>query len=39
MRVSGDATQIAALGFIGLMTIGAHHQEHHLMIARGGDVH
>lgn len=39
MRVSGDATQIAALGFIGLMTIGAHHQEHHLMMARGGDVH
>lgn len=39
MRVSGDATQIAALGFIGLMTIGAHHQEHHLMIARGSNVH
>jgi hypothetical protein len=39
MHVSGDATQIAALGFIGLMTIGAHHQEHHLMMARGGDVH
>ncbi|KQB95616.1 hypothetical protein AL073_15485 [Loktanella sp. 1ANDIMAR09] len=39
MHVSGDATQIVALGFIGLMTIGAHHQEHHLMMAQGGDVH
>lgn len=39
MRVSGDASQIAALGFIGLMTIGAHHQEHHLMMARGDDAH
>lgn len=39
MHVSGDASQIAALGFIGLMTIGAHHQEHHLMMARGDDAH
>lgn len=39
MRVSGDATQIAALGFIGLMTVGAHHQEHHLLLAQGSDVH
>ena len=39
MRVSGDASQIAGLGFIGLMTIGAHHQEHHLMMARGDGAH
>ena len=37
--VDGDATQIQALGFFGMMTIGAHHQEHHLMLARGGEPH
>lgn len=37
--VDGDATQIQALGFFGMMTIGAHHQEHHLMLARGGVPH
>ncbi|MGR3512344.1 MAG: hypothetical protein ACU0GG_06225 [Paracoccaceae bacterium] len=37
--VDGDATQIQALGFFGIMTIGAHHQEHHLMLARGGEPH
>ena len=34
----GDAKTIArirALGFIGLLTEGAHHAEHHLMIAKG----
>ena len=35
MQVSGDANQILALNFIGLMTIGAHHPEHHLSLARG----
>ncbi len=35
VRVSGDAQMISALGFHGLMTIGAHHQEHHLGIATG----
>lgn len=39
LHVSGDASQIAALGFIGLMTLGAHHRDHHLIMARGGDVH
>ena len=39
MRVEGDRSQIKALGFIGLMTIGAHHQEHHLMMAKGNIVH
>jgi hypothetical protein len=39
MQVDGNANQIQALGFIGLMTIGAHHQEHHLMMAKGTVVH
>lgn len=37
-RESGDAAtqaRIRGLGFIGLMVQGAHHTEHHLMIARG----
>ena len=37
--VEGDAVRIQALGFFGMMTIGAHHQEHHLMLARGGVPH
>jgi hypothetical protein len=35
---SGDPRQIAkikALGFMGIMVQGAHHQVHHLMMARG----
>lgn len=35
VRVSGEQLVIKALGFHGLMTIGAHHQEHHLGIATG----
>jgi hypothetical protein len=31
----GTAARIRGLGFIGLMTQGAHHAEHHLMIAKG----
>ena len=31
----GDLVRIAALGFIGVMTTGAHHQAHHLQIAMG----
>ena len=34
-----DAAKLRALGFIGVMARGMHHQEHHLMIARGGDPH
>lgn len=30
-----DAQKIRALGFIGVMTLGMHHQPHHLAIARG----
>lgn len=37
--VDGDAAQIQGLGFFGLMTIGAHHQEHHLMLAKGAAPH
>lgn len=35
---SNDAASVArirALGFFGIMTLGAHHQEHHLAIAKG----
>jgi hypothetical protein len=34
-----DAGKLRALGFIGVLTHGMHHQEHHLMIARGADPH
>lgn len=30
-----DAQRIQALGFFGILTLGAHHQPHHLMIAKG----
>lgn len=39
MIVDGDAAQIQSLGFFGVMTIGAHHQEHHLMLAKGAAPH
>lgn len=39
MRVFGEQQIIIALGFHGLMTIGAHHQEHHLGIATGTMTH
>ena len=31
--------QVLGLGFFGLMTIGAHHQQHHFMIATGRSPH
>ena len=31
--------QITGLGFFGLMTIGAHHQQHHFMIVMGHSQH
>jgi hypothetical protein len=34
-----DRVKLKALGFIGVMTRGMHHQEHHLMIARGQHPH
>lgn len=39
MKVPRDPTQIRGLGFIGLMRIGAHHQDHHLMLAQGVESH
>ena len=39
VSVRGDVGIIAALGFHGLMTIGAHHQGHHLRIATGSMAH
>lgn len=35
----GEIAKIAALGFFGIMATGAHHQEHHFMIAIGASVH
>jgi hypothetical protein len=35
----GNADMIRGLGFIGLMTVGMHHQAHHLALARGSDPH
>jgi hypothetical protein len=34
-----DLAKVRALGFIGVMTRGMHHQHHHLMIARGDHPH
>ena len=34
-----DQTKLRALGFIGVMTHGLHHQLHHLMLARGENPH
>jgi hypothetical protein len=35
----GDVAKLKGLGFIGVMSRGMHHQEHHLMIARGKHPH
>jgi hypothetical protein len=34
-----ELNQVLGLGFFGLMTIGAHHQQHHLMIGTGQSPH
>ncbi|WP_280955336.1 hypothetical protein [Cohaesibacter haloalkalitolerans] len=34
-----ELEKIKALGFYGVMTIGAHHQMHHLMMATGINPH
>lgn len=39
LTATGDAQRIRALGFIGLMTVGMHHQAHHLALARGEVAH
>ncbi len=37
--IPAEVTHIRGLGFIGLMVSGAHHQPHHLMMARGEHIH
>jgi hypothetical protein len=42
LEVSGteaDVAKINGLGFIGVLTLGMHHQAHHLMIAKGMNPH
>ncbi|HKJ61050.1 MAG TPA: hypothetical protein VKA94_03515 [Hyphomicrobiales bacterium] len=40
LTVTGpDAARIRGLGFIGLMTVGMHHQTHHLALASGENPH
>lgn len=40
MTVTGpDTAHIRGLGFIGLMTVGMHHQAHHLALASGQNLH
>ena len=34
-----DADKLHGLGFLGVLTLGMHHQIHHLMIARGENPH
>lgn len=34
-----DTMKLRGLGFIGVMTHGMHHQQHHMMIARGDNPH
>lgn len=34
-----DLARIEGLGFFGVMTVGAHHQMHHLAIAKGSEPH
>jgi antitoxin (DNA-binding transcriptional repressor) of toxin-antitoxin stability system len=36
---AADAAKLRALGFIGIMVQGAHHQVHHLMMAKGAFAH
>ncbi|MCB1501739.1 MAG: hypothetical protein KDK07_18455 [Bauldia sp.] len=39
LTVTGDPARIRALGFIGIMTVGMHHQAHHLALATGQNPH
>ncbi len=36
---SAEIEKISALSFIGILTLGAHHHTHHLMMAMGEHVH
>jgi hypothetical protein len=35
----GEVTKVKALGFMGIMVQGSHHQLHHLMMAKGEFAH
>lgn len=37
--IGSDADRIRGLGFIGLMTVGMHHQAHHMALAKGQNPH
>lgn len=39
VKSQDDLHEVSGLGFFGVMTIGAHHQQHHLMIASGKSPH
>lgn len=39
VKSQDDLHEASGLGFFGVMTIGAHHQQHHLMIAKGNSPH
>jgi len=39
VQTEQELQEVAGLGFFGLMTIGAHHQQHHMMIALGRSPH
>jgi hypothetical protein len=39
LKSMDEMKEVIGLGFFGLMTIGAHHQQHHLMIAMGHSPH
>ena len=39
VKSDDDLARVRGLGFFGIMTIGAHHQAHHLEIASGHDPH
>lgn len=39
LSATGNPELLNALGFIGIMSLGAHHQDHHLALARGGLPH
>lgn len=34
-----DMSKLRGLGFFGVLTLGVHHPQHHLMIARGAHPH
>jgi len=38
-KTDADAAKIRGLGFFGLLTEGVHHQRHHMMLARGEQMH